>query len=267
MLDSYSGATRLHVIIGDPIAQVKAPGGLTREFARRGRDWIVVPLQLGRADVGAGFSVLSRARNVDGLIATVPHKFALASHCATLSERARFLGAANVARRNTDGSWHGDMLDGEGFTEAAAGAGCHMQGARALLIGAGGAGSAIALSLLDHGVARLAVRDVDSDRRNALIAKLASRFGARVSAGADEVSDVDLLVNATPIGMRADDPLPLDIVGLTATTFVGDVITVPEITLLLAAARDRGCRIQTGVGMFERNIGLMADFFEGRTPS
>jgi shikimate dehydrogenase len=69
-------------------------------------------------------------------------------------------------------------------------------------------------------------------------------------------------VNATPIGMKADDPLPLDLAGLKATTFVGDVITVPEITPLLAAARDRGCAIQTGIGMFESNIGLMADFFE-----
>ena len=120
MLDGYSGATRLYVIIGDPIAQVKAPSGLTRELTRRGKDWIVVPLQLTPADVGAGIPVLSRAGNVDGLIATVPHKFALASHCATLSERARFLGAANVARRNADGSWHGDMLDGEGFADEAA---------------------------------------------------------------------------------------------------------------------------------------------------
>jgi shikimate dehydrogenase len=228
MLDSYSGATRLYVIIGDPIAQVKAPGGLTHEFGGRGRDWIVVPLQLTAADVGAGFSVLSRARNVDGLIATVPHKFALASHCATLSERARFLGAANVARRNADGSWHGDVLDGEGFTDAAARGGCRLQGARALLIGAGGAGSAIALSLLDHGVAKLAIHDIDADRRAALLAKLADRFGDRVRQAAGDASDVDLLVNATPIGMKADDPLPLDLAGLKAATFVGDVITMPH---------------------------------------
>jgi shikimate dehydrogenase len=267
MLDGYSGATRLYVIIGDPIAQVKAPDGLTREFARRGRDWIVVPLQLTRDDVGAGFSVLSRGRNVDGLIATVPHKFALASHCATLSERARFLGAANVARRKADGSWHGDMLDGEGFADAAARGGCRMRNARALLIGAGGAGSAIALSLLDHGVARLAIYDIDTDRRAALLAKLAKRFGDRVKCEAANVSDIDLLVNATPIGMKENDPLPLDIAGLRATTFVGDVITVPEITPLLAAARERGCAVQSGIGMFESNIGLMADFFESQVPS
>jgi shikimate dehydrogenase len=263
MLDCYSGATRLYVIVGDPIAQVKAPSGLTCEFARRGKNWVVVPLQLKQADVGAGFCVLSCAGNVDGLIATVPHKFALARHCATLSERARFLGAANVARRNADGSWYGDMLDGEGFADAVARAGCRMKGARALLIGAGGAGSAIALSLLGRGVEMIAIHDIDANRRDALIAKLAGRFGDRVGRGTDDGSGVDLLVNATPIGMSANDPLPLDLNGLSATTFVGDVITVPEITPLLRAARDRGCRIQTGIDMFESNIGLMADFFEG----
>jgi shikimate dehydrogenase len=263
MLDGYSGATRLYVIIGDPIAQVKAPYGLTREFVRRGQDRAVVPLQLRPADVDAGLAVLSRAGNVDGLIATIPHKFVLAAHCATLSERARFLGAANVARRNADGTWHGDMLDGEGFTDAAIRAGCRMRGARALLVGAGGAGSAIALSLLDHGVETLGVHDIDTNRRDALIVKLAGRYGDRVGPGRRDASSIDLLANATPIGMGANDPLPLDIAGLDAATFVGDVITVPEITPLLRAARDRGCRIQTGVGMFESNIGLMAGFFEG----
>lgn len=264
MLQSYSGATRLYPIIGDPLAQVKSPAGLTHEFERRGRNWLVVPLQLKVGDVHDGISVLSRAENVDGLIATVPHKFALAEHCTTVSERAHFLGAANVARRNPDGSWHGDMLDGEGFADAIGRAGCRIAGARVLLVGAGGAGSAIALALLDRGAATLAVCDLDGGRRDALLRKLAA-YGGRVEVGADP-SDMDLVVNATPTGMAAGDPLPVDVSRLAATTFVGDVITVPEITPLLAAAQARGCRIQTGIGMFESNIGLMADFFERGEP-
>jgi shikimate dehydrogenase len=265
MLQSYNGATRLYPIIGDPIAQVKAPVGLTRAFERRGRDWLVVPLQLKASDVDCGIMVLSRAGNVDGLIATVPHKFALASHCATLSERAQFLGAANVARRNPDGSWHGDMLDGEGFADAIVLAGCRIAGARALLVGAGGAGSAIALALLDRGVAALTVCDLDAGRRDVLLGKLAA-YGERVRPGAGNPAATDLVVNATPMGMAAGDPLPVDVTRLAATTFVGDVITLPEITPLLAAAQARGCRIQTGIGMFESNIALMADFFEGGAP-
>jgi shikimate dehydrogenase len=264
MLESYSGATRVYVILGDPIAQVKAPAGLTREFERRGRDAIVVPLQIAVADIEAGIAALSRAANVDGLIATIPHKFALVGHCATLSDRARFLGVANVARRNADGSWHGDMLDGEGFADGIAEAGCRFEGRRALLIGAGGAGSAIALALLERGVATLAVHDSDPARRDALIGKLAVTFGDRLRPGSEDPTDADILVNATPRGMASDDPLPVNVSKLAAKMFVGDVITVPEITPLLQAARARGCLTQTGVGMFLNVLGRMAEFFEGR---
>jgi shikimate dehydrogenase len=264
MLQNYSGATRVYFILGDPIAQVKAPAGLTREFERRGRDAIVVPLQIAPADIGAAIAALSRAANVDGLIATIPHKFALVAHCATLSDRARFLGVANVARRNTDGSWHGDMLDGEGFADGIAEAGCPFEGRRALLIGAGGAGSAIALALLERGVATLAVHDSDPARRDALVGKLAVKFGNRVRPGSDDPREADILVNATPRGMASDDPMPVNVSRLSAETFVGDVITIPEVTPLLQAARAGGCLTQTGVGMFLNVLGRMADFFEGR---
>ena len=265
MLESYSGATRVYFILGDPIAQVKSPAGLTGEFERRGRDAIVVPLQIAPVDIGAGIAALSRAANVDGLIATIPHKFALVAHCATLSDRARFLGVANVARRNTDGSWHGDMLDGEGFADGIAAAGCRFEGRRALLIGAGGAGSAIALALLDRGVVTLAVHDSDPARRDALIGKLAGTFGDRVPPGTDDPANADILVNATPRGMASDDPMPVDVSKLAAETFVGDVITIPEVTPLLQAARARGCLTQTGVGMFLNVLGRMAEFFDAQT--
>jgi shikimate dehydrogenase len=265
VLDNYSGATRVIFILGDPIAQVKAPAGLTREFERRGHDAIVVPLQVSPADIDAGIVAITRAKNVDGLIATIPHKFALAARCATLSDRSKFLGVVNVARRNADGSWHGDMLDGEGFAEPLAQVGCPFKGGHALLVGAGGAGSAIALALLDRGVARLAVHDVDAARRDALIAKLESKFPGRVVAGSADVSDAGIVVNATPLGMKPDDSLPVDIPSLAAHAFVGDVVTVPEMTPFLVAAREKGCRIQTGVGMFGGNLGLMADFFAGTT--
>jgi shikimate dehydrogenase len=263
MLEHFSGATRIILILGDPIAQVKAPAGLTREFERRGHDAIVVPLQLASTDVEAGIVAMSRAKNVDGLIATIPHKFAVAARCATLSERAKYLGVVNVARRNADGSWHGDMLDGEGFAEPLAKAGCEIRGNRALLVGAGGAGSAIALALLDRGVAQVAVHDVDTVRRDTLIAKLESKFPGRLMAGSSDPAEAGIVVNATPLGMKPGDPLPVDVARLGTTAVVGDVVTVPEMTPLLVAAQQNGCRIQTGVAMFGGNLGLMADFFAG----
>jgi shikimate dehydrogenase len=262
LLKQYSGATRIITILGDPITQVKAPAGLTREFERRGRDAVVVPLNVKPADIELAISAIARMANIDGMIATIPHKFALAAHCSALSERSRFLGVANVARRDSEAGWYGDMLDGESFVDAISWAGCRIEGGRALLIGAGGAGSAIALSLLDRGVESLAVCDVDPGRRDALVGKLARRHRDRVGPGSGDPRGFAIVVNATPIGMSASDPLPIDSSGLAAATFVADVITRPEITPLLAIARKIGCRTQTGVGMFEKAVGLMADFFE-----
>ena len=112
-------------------------------------------------------------------------------------------------------------------------------GNRALLVGAGGAGSAIALALLDRGVARLAVHDVDAARRGALIAKLESKFKGRVIAGSADPGDAGIVVNATPLGMKPGDPLPVDVARLAPSAFAGDVVTVPEMTPFLLAAREK----------------------------
>ena len=263
MMKSLSGETRLYPIIGDPIGQVKAPGGLTPEFEQRGQNAAVVPFHVTPREFDTVFSALSAVRNVAGIIATVPHKFSASLRCATLSDRARILGAVNVIRRNTDNSWHGDMLDGLAFVNGIEAAGRKFLGTRVLLGGAGGAGSAIALSILDRGATSLSVHDIDPSRRDVLIAKIEAAYPGKVHLGSADPAGFDFVVNATPLGMSPHDPLPFDIEGLSSTTFVGDVVTRPEITPLLSAARDRGCQTETGVGMFNSSIALMADFFLG----
>jgi len=255
-----SGATRVIAIFGDPIAQVKSPAGVTRALNQRGRDCVVIPVQVAPQDLDAFMRGASAARNFDGLIATVPHKFAAHAACASATLRARALGAVNVMRRNPDGSWHGDMLDGIGFVTAMREAGGAPEGKRALLAGAGGAGSAIALALLDAGVASLAIHDGDAARRETLIERLRGLHPGRVLAGTADPAGYDIVVNATPAGMRPGDPLPVETAQLAGDMFVGDVITVPEETPLLAAARALGCKTQTGVGMFNAVSRLMVDF-------
>ena len=207
-------------------------------------------------------AAIDRMGNVDGIMATIPHKFALANHGAALSDRSCSLGVANVARREADGRWRGDMLDGESFVAAILAAECRLEGRRALLVGSGSAGSAIGLSLLERGAEGLAVSDVDVARRDALVTKLTGKYGTRVTAGSGDPRGFSVVVNATPLGMSPTDPLPLDVSGLTSTILVGDVITRPEITPLLQAASGIGCAAQTGVGMFEHSVALKADFFE-----
>ena len=140
------------------------------------------------------------------MIATVPHKFGLAAQCATLTDRARFLGSVNVARRNADGTWHGDQVDGAAYV-AAIWPPAVIPGRRVLQVGAGGAGSAIALALLESGAAELALHDADPERRDGLIARLRTRFGDRVVAGSDDPAGFDMVAHATPMGMRGRRPV------------------------------------------------------------
>lgn len=260
---SLSGATRVYVIIGDPIAQVKAPAGLTAALQSRGHDAIVVPTQVAPDHVDGFIAAMGPVKNLDGILVTVPHKFAASRHCATLTGRARFLGATNMIRRNPDGSWHGDMLDGVSFLAAMRRAGRDPAGQRVLHVGAGGAGRAIALALAEAGARDLAIHDQDAARRDELIAQLHQAGWPVARAGTDDPSEAGIVVNATPAGMRGDDRPPVDLSRLTAAMHVGDVITVPEVTPLLAQARSLGCTTQTGVDMFDAQLDLMVDFLMG----
>jgi shikimate dehydrogenase len=261
MLESLTGATRIYFVVGDPIKQVKSPNGITKAFTTRGHDAIVVPLHVSAADVDAFIVTTSRARNVDGLLATVPHKFAAYAHCVTASERAHVLSAANILRRNPDGTWHGDMLDGPGFVRGIRRAGFATLNQRVLLVGAGGAGSAIALELIQAGISMLAIHDSDTVRRDRLLWLMNTQGPVDLRVGSCDPTGFDLVVNATPAGMSANDALPVETDKLQSTTFVADVVTLPEVTPLLEAARTRGCRTATGVDMFRAELDLQLSFF------
>jgi shikimate dehydrogenase len=264
MLDMLSGETRIFVIIGHPIAQVKSPAGITRGFVERGINAALIPIHVLPEDVDGFIAALGPVLNVDGIVVTIPHKFAARQHCTTLSDRARLLDSANVLRRGKDRAWHGDMLDGVGFVRAMRQAGGEPEGKRTLLIGAGGAGSAIGLQLLDSGVEELAIHDMDAGRRDALVARLASAHPGRVRAGSTDPTGFGIIANATPMGMRPDDPLPVEVEKLAPSMFIGDVITAPEVSPLLEAGRRLGCKTQTGVNMFLAQRELIVDFLEGK---
>ncbi|MCW5652537.1 shikimate dehydrogenase [Hydrogenophaga sp.] len=260
---TLSGATRLHYIVGDPIAQVKSPAGVSQAFAERGHQAVCVPAHVAPQDLAAWARGVSLAQNVDGIIVTVPHKFACVPLCASLSERASFLGAVNTLRRNPDGTWHGDMFDGLGFVQAMRAQQCEPAGRKVLLVGAGGAGSAIAHALVMADVSELALHDPDVRRRDGLIARLASLGRGEVRVGNADPRGFDIVINASPIGMREGDPYPLDVDLLQPRMFCGCVITAPAITPFIAAARAKKCATLTGTDMFLQVRGLMVDFLLG----
>ncbi len=261
LLDTMpNGATRLYVIVGDPIAQVKSPAGMTRGFVSRGHDAIMVPIHVAPQHLPQVLAGVCFAQNLDGIIVTIPHKFAGAAHCTSLTERARILGAVNVIRRTADGGWHGDMLDGLGFVAAIRAKGGEPKDKRALLVGAGGAGSAIALALVDAGVTSLAIHDADLERRDALIECIAAVAKVPVVAGSPDTSGFELVCNATPMGMRSGDPFPVDVSNLSPTAFAACVITQPVPAPWLSAAAARGNATSHGVDMYHAQRAMLLDF-------
>lgn len=261
MFDHLSGASRLLPIIGDPIKYVQSPVWLTRTLGERGHNAVCVPLEVPEGSLNVVMAGLTASPNVDGILVTMPHKFAVYGYCATSSTRASVFGVVSLIRRNPDGSWHGDMLDGLAFVKAQRDHGATIDGARALLIGAGGAGSAIAFALLETGVGELVVHDTDDSRVATLLGQLADVSGGRAHPGSADPTGFDLVFNATPLGLQPGDPLPLDVGLLTASMFVGDVIAGHGVTPLLAAAQALGCRTANGENMVEAAQDLMADFF------
>lgn len=263
MVLRLDGETRLYPILGDPVAQVKSPALLSAILAERGVNALVVPFHVSAADLAATVAALKSVRNVDGLIATVPHKAAMLALCDAPSERARLAGSVNVMRCRADGAWAGDNTDGQGYMDGLAALGFAVTGRPALLVGAGGAGAAVAYEILARGAADLAIHDIDTARRDALIGRLSERFAGRVRVGGTDPRGFALVADVTPLGMRAGDPLPVTAERLSAGQVVASAVTKPEITPLLAIAREKGCTTMPGRGMFDAQAALLVDTLTG----
>ncbi len=260
MLEQLSGRTRLYPIIGDPVIYVKSPERLTSGFAARGHNGICVPMEVPEGTLERVMAGLALIPNIDGLLVTMPHKFTAYSYCTTSSERSRLLEVVSVIRRNADGSWHGDMLDGLAFVKAQKDQGAQPEGARVLLIGAGGAGSAIAITLLEFGVRELIIHDTNKARVSELIELVAELGRGRITAGPPDPTGCNMVCNATPLGMAAGDPLPVAADLLTPSMFVGDVIAGHGETPFMATARTAGCETANGDQMVEAVQEMMLDF-------
>jgi len=252
------GKTAVLGIIGDPVAQVKAPLPLTRLLQQRGINAVLVPLHVPAAHVARLLETLLAVSNVAGVIVTVPHKQLAAGLPMALTRAAREAAAVNVIRR-IGSAWQGELLDGAGFLAGLSRNGFDVRGRSVGIAGAGGAGNAIAFALAAAGAAGIGVHDVDSDRRANLVARLqALGYAAEAWDGA---SPRELLVNATPVGMRAADPLPIPLSAIRAGHTVADVIMEPQTTQLLTLAEQQGARIVRGRHMMEEQLESMVDFF------
>ena len=253
------GGLRLFGLIGDPVAQVRACFPATERMRQAGVDAALVPLHVPAGHLPEIIRGLRLIGNVDGLVITVPHKIPMAALVDTVSDRAALVGAINLARREADGRWHGDIVDGVGFRRGLDVTGFDPAGRTAFIVGAGGAGSAVAVELANSG-ARLRLFDTDSDRAASLARRLRDAGGQAEASLHPDPSGADLVVNATPLGMRPQDPMPIDPALLTSSMTVAEVVMKPPVTAFLRAAQARGCRIQLGEAVLLHQLDAMVGF-------
>lgn len=256
-----SGKTRVLGILAHPTDHVKAPPAINRIALNRGRDAIMVPMNVAQADLSIFVAGLRSMQSFDGAIITVPHKQAMLPLCDEVSRHANLVGAVNVIRRTEDGRLIGDQLDGTGFVIGLRQAHVSISGLSAYLVGAGGAANAIAFALADGGIKKLTLANRTPEKVEMLRSKLIAAYPAmNVSVGGADPSGHDLIINGTTLGMSASDPLPLDASKLDARMIVAEVIMEPKITPLLAAAQAAGTTIHFGHHMLDNQLQLMANF-------
>lgn len=262
-----TGHTRVFAILADPIHHVQTPQLINRLLAEREVDGLMVPLHVGPGALAQAVSGLRAMRNLGGFVVTVPHKTAMPALCDELTPEARLIGAVNVVHRRPDGQLIGGMLDGQGFVDGLRSQGLSPAGRSAYLAGAGGAAAAIAFALACAGLGRLSIANRTPEKARQLIERLALRHPRLVLAlGSEDPSGHDLVINATSLGLRPEDPLPLDVARLTPRQTVAEIIMQPAETPLLRAARERGCRIQPGAPMLASQVERMVAFMSGSIP-
>ena len=257
-----SGKTTLIAHIGYPTEAFKAPLIYNPWFEHAGIDAVVVPMGCRAEDYPAFLKSLSKLTNLHGALITMPHKVTTVTLADDATTTARIAGSANALLKRPDGSLLADMFDGAGFTRGLARKDFRFKGARCLVVGAGGVGSAIAASLAAESVAAIALFDTCGDAATGLAGRLRKHYPQLdIAERGNDPAGYDLVVNATPLGMNAADPLPFDPTRLSPQAFVGEVVMTQEITPLLKAAKERGCHYVVGTDMLFEMIPAYLEFF------
>jgi shikimate dehydrogenase len=259
---TITGRTRLVAVLGDPVEQVRAPALLNRQFAVQGADIVVIPVHVRPDDLETVVRGLQRTANLVGLLVTVPHKVNALRFADVRSEAAELAGGANALRRSDDGSWHADNFDGAGFCAGLVEAGHPPRGKRVVLVGAGGAGAAIAPALLGADVGHLVLHDADEARMKEVAGRMDLHWPGRVSTATNpDVHAADMVVNATPLGMRPGDALPFDPAALRPDALVADIVMKPRETRLLRKAAELGRPLLHGEPMLRHQMALYRSYF------
>ncbi len=272
MVAANGGRKLLVGLIGAGIQQSLSPAMHEEEARHHGirLQYQLIDLDPFHAGVESLPTLIAAARMMDfaGLNITYPCKQAVIQILDDLTDESRAMGAVNsVVFR--DGKSIGHNTDGSGWSWAFKRAMPNADLSRVVLLGAGGAGSAIAHAALSLGVKQLVVIDLDNQRAMDLVKNLNARYGARASIGRDAaaaLSDAGGLIHATPMGMEKFPGLPVPPETLRPEVWVSEVVYFPIETALLRAARARGCATIDGGSMAVGQAASAFELFTGITP-
>lgn len=256
-----SGHTKLTCLLGSPVEHSLSPLMHNTAFKELGLDYAYLCFDVGEAGLETAVAGL-KMLGARGFNLTMPDKNAIVPLCDRLSPAARLIGAVNTVV-NDRGTLTGHNTDGIGFWRSALDYGFHPQGRKCVLLGAGGAASAIAVQGALDGLSELKIfarfasrfhkrtlQIIDGiNRETACRAELVDLMDQRALRRA--VSDAHILVNATPVGMEPNTGHSLipDISWFHADLTVADIIYHPRETLLLSQARQAGCNAFNGMDM------------------
>lgn len=257
-----TGHTKVFYCVADPIDQVRAPEVFNEVFARHEVDAVMVPMQVHPSQLSATLRTIFNSPTVGGVSLSIPHKAAAVDIVDCSSKSATVANAVNAIRRMTDGRLEGELFDGEGFRRSLDRAEIAYANQRVLIIGAGGAASAVATSLAAADVQEIALFDPDHAKAEQLARRLREAFGIKAtSLSKGDPRGFDLIVNASPIGLKSSDPLPVDVSAIAQHAAVCDILMKNQPTPLLRAAAARGLSAEPGFDMLIQQTPLYLEYF------
>ena len=266
------GKTQLLALIGNPVGHSLSPAMHNASFAAEGLDYVYVALNVEPDDVPAAVRGAA-ALGFRGFNVTMPHKRAMIPLMDDLDEAARLSGAVNTV--SIEGNrLVGHNTDGSGLVEACKEAGIELSGRNVLLLGAGGAAASIAVAFCDEGVERLHIVNRNVEHAENLAEKL-RKAGKKTEFETSPTGilqnpppDASMIVNATPLGMRDGDPLPLPSEYLDENRTVIDAVYRPgRETGLIRTAHERGATTITGQRMLLYQGVLAQKLWTGKNPN
>ena len=261
------GSTKIYGCIADPIHHVKAPTLFTSIFKEKKIDAVMIPIHVNKNNLENVINSLKVMKNFEGMTVTIPHKILVASLCDHLEPDAKFTQSVNWIKFDKDRKLIGNNFDGQGFVNGFKSKNFLIKDKKVCLFGAGGAAIAIACSLAKEQIKSLQIINRDINKAKELIKKikLINKNLFLEAVGYNEnflLSDFDIIINSTSLGLDKDDKLPFDVSKTSSQSIIADIIMQPSETELLKQAKNLGRAVHYGKYMIESQVDLVGNFLD-----